>query len=223
MDDDRRRRIIAAAEAAYRRRGITNPVDDLIRRGEESNARYLGIHTGGAPPEAVPVTYRGVQLRSTLEGRWCVCFDALGVPWQYEPAPVRQAGRNRWADFYLPAQRVWVEIKPAQTPPDEEMARAICDQTGRPLLWIAGSPRLDGYRATLLDYLGLGVVKGLQLALTRGGDGELWLCDRTEALAFPLPPRAPRLEDDWPAVGAAALKEAYSRARWERFGKAPNK
>lgn len=62
---------------------------------------------------AKPVTYKGVQMRSTLEGRWAVFFDALGIPWEYEPKRFYLSGDRS----YLPDFRLWgwvyAEAKPA--------------------------------------------------------------------------------------------------------------
>jgi len=59
------------------------------------------------------VTYRGVQMRSRLEGKWAVFFDALGIPWEYEPKRFYLSGDRS----YLPDFRLWgcvyAEAKPA--------------------------------------------------------------------------------------------------------------
>lgn len=35
--------------------------------------------------QALQTAYRNHRFRSRLEARWAVFFDALGIPWQYEP------------------------------------------------------------------------------------------------------------------------------------------
>ncbi len=34
----------------------------------------------------IPTVHAGVHFRSKLEARWAIVFDALGWPWEYEPA-----------------------------------------------------------------------------------------------------------------------------------------
>ena len=34
---------------------------------------------------AIPTRYRDVMMRSRLEARWAAFFDAVGLPWEYEP------------------------------------------------------------------------------------------------------------------------------------------
>jgi len=61
---------------------------------------------------ARPRTYRGVRFRSTLEADWAATLDALGVTWQYEPeAYILTDGSAYSPDFWLPAQRTWLEVK----------------------------------------------------------------------------------------------------------------
>ncbi len=61
--------------------------------------------------------YNGYRFRSRLEARWAVFFDALGVPYEYEPE-----GFSRNGLYYLPDFRVqchgW---------------RGACDAQGSPL------------------------------------------------------------------------------------------
>lgn len=67
---------------------------------------------------AIETRYAGCNFRSRLEARWAVFFDALGIPWEYEPEGFeRQFYEDgptvRWLpDFLLPNQNIWVEVKP---------------------------------------------------------------------------------------------------------------
>ncbi|KMS74530.1 hypothetical protein ACH49_22440 [Streptomyces leeuwenhoekii] len=99
------------------------------------------------PIQPVETRYAGHRFRSRLEARWAVFFDALGVPWEYEPqgfelAPLPKETLARLAeeelrtpqlddanhlgfylpDFWLPAQDAWFEVKGAD-PSAEEWAR----------------------------------------------------------------------------------------------------
>ncbi len=55
--------------------------------------------------------YAGHRFRSRLEARWAVFFDALGIPWQYEPQGFQIGNDAYLPDFYLTQSRTWVEVK----------------------------------------------------------------------------------------------------------------
>jgi hypothetical protein len=75
------------------------------------------------PINAVPTIYRGTRFRSTLEADWAATFDSMGWYWQYEPEAVRlRSGEFYRPDFYLPATRVWCEVK---GPHNERLDKAI--------------------------------------------------------------------------------------------------
>ncbi len=62
--------------------------------------------------KAIETSYRGFVFRSRLEARWAVFFDALEVEWEYEKEGFELGRAGRYLpDFYLPEQRVWIEIK----------------------------------------------------------------------------------------------------------------
>lgn len=62
--------------------------------------------------KAVPLLYNGTTYRSTLEADWAATFDALGWYYEYEPWAVDLGDGVRYlADFHLPAQNVWCEVK----------------------------------------------------------------------------------------------------------------
>lgn len=60
----------------------------------------------------IETVYRGYRFRSRLEARWAVFFDALGLPFEYEKEGF-DLGDGTWylPDFWLPALKLWVEIK----------------------------------------------------------------------------------------------------------------
>lgn len=60
---------------------------------------------------AIPIDYAGVWFRPTLEADWAFNLDALGITWSYEPWAVDLGGVYYLADFYLPGQNVWLEVK----------------------------------------------------------------------------------------------------------------
>lgn len=166
--------------------------------------------------DARPVRYEGVRMRSVLEGRWACCFSHLGVPWEYEPEPVRVDGRNRWPDLWLPEHGVWVEIKPAHTPVDSHFALSVAEETGSPLIWLAGSPWPGDYSASICDFGGLDVVSGLRWAVGRR-DQALWLMDPGAMVRIPLPLREAGEEELWPLFDCHRTRVSYQIASGFRF------
>lgn len=67
--------------------------------------------------------YKGYRFRSRLEARWAVFFDAAGFKYRYETEGfVLSDGTYYIPDFWLPEQRLWVEVKGDL---DEESKRKI--------------------------------------------------------------------------------------------------
>lgn len=58
--------------------------------------------------------YKGYRFRSRLEARWAVFFDALQIPYRYEPEGFDLNGLWYLPDFYLPTEQLgsWIEVKP---------------------------------------------------------------------------------------------------------------
>jgi len=72
----------------------------------------------------IQTKYKGVYFRSRLEARWAVFFDTLGIPWEYEKEGYEFTDGNRYLpDFWLPDQKIWVEIKGGK--PSEEETRKM--------------------------------------------------------------------------------------------------
>lgn len=72
------------------------------------------------PINPIQTRYAGCHFRSRLEARWAVFFDALGIPWEYEPEGYEVTDRlgicneDSWwylPDFWLPDNQLWVEVK----------------------------------------------------------------------------------------------------------------
>ena len=78
--------------------------------------------------KAIETTYNGYRFRSRLEARWAVFFDAVGMPYEYEPEGfVLDDGTTYLPDFYLPWFNAYVEIKRKNMSEDElEDARDKC-------------------------------------------------------------------------------------------------
>lgn len=65
---------------------------------------------GDAQP--IQTRYKGYHFRSRLEARWAVFMDALGLTWEYEPQGFDLDGVWYLPDFWLPFDRLWLEVKP---------------------------------------------------------------------------------------------------------------
>jgi hypothetical protein len=94
--------------------------------------------------------YNGYHFRSRLEARWAVCFDALGLTYQYEPEGF-DLGDAGWylPDFCVSYQHPyfaqpyewWIEIKPhAPTEREVNLARALAAQRGEMVAIFCGLP-----------------------------------------------------------------------------------
>ncbi|MFJ2964253.1 hypothetical protein ACIPIC_18380 [Streptomyces collinus] len=85
--------------------------------------------------QPIETRYAGHHFRSRLEARWAVLFDALGIRWEYEPQGYR-VGPDRkpyLPDFWLPKERLWVEVKGAEEQLDVELlVHAALLDTGLP-------------------------------------------------------------------------------------------
>lgn len=88
--------------------------------------------------KAIETRYKGYRFRSRLEARWAVFFDAMGIPYQYEPEGyVLKDGTHYLTDFFLPNVRggLWVEIKPDGK---------VEPEAGRRMELLVESTRFDG-------------------------------------------------------------------------------
>jgi len=101
--------------------------------------------------KAIDTEYNGNYFRSRIEARWAVFFTALGIEYRYEPEGY-DLGNGIWylPDFWLPKQKIWIEIKGVEpSPEEEEKAGALSRQSGKMvyILWgdIPHPEILDGY------------------------------------------------------------------------------
>jgi len=96
----------------------------------------------------LPTYYHDTAMRSRLEARWAVFFDALGIPWEYEPQGFRLDHGCYLADFRLWGV-LYAEIKP---PPSADTTTAFYAQLVRRtagmhrLLILVDQPRVMWYR-----------------------------------------------------------------------------
>jgi len=96
--------------------------------------------------------YRGYRMRSRLEARWAICFDTLGIEYEYEPQGYKKAdGECYLPDFYLSHVRTYAEIKPVTDDPAEltkQMLRCqefILVGMGEKIVILTGEPAFRPY------------------------------------------------------------------------------
>ncbi|MFH9829375.1 hypothetical protein [Streptomyces bobili] len=85
------------------------------------------VHPNGDQVSIRPIetSYAGHRFRSRLEARWAVFFDTLRISWEYEPQGyvVGPEGSRRpyLPDFWLPREKLWVEVKGTEEQLDVEL------------------------------------------------------------------------------------------------------
>lgn len=86
---------------------------------------------------SIRTVHNGTEYRSRLEARFAQLLDALHVRFLYEPVRLNQtSGGTYTIDFFLPAQQLYVELKPKRPHIEEE---AKCERMSR-----------SGFRVVLL-------------------------------------------------------------------------
>jgi hypothetical protein len=109
----------------------------------------MGVAVSQPAFAPIPTVYQGVRFRSRTEARWAAFFDAINLPWQYEPEGFERDGIRYLPDFWLPKVfnrgrdqgGCYFEVKPA-APTAHELAKArmIASGTGRFVILAASSP-----------------------------------------------------------------------------------
>lgn len=102
----------------------------------------------------IETEYRGHRFRSRLEARWALFFDALGVPWEYEPEAFAFEGERYLPDFRLRVRGargapLWAEVKPPSLEIDADFAKArrfALAGLAHEILLLDGPPDFRGYR-----------------------------------------------------------------------------
>lgn len=120
------------------------PLNIFPEQPAEEGLRPIGgvaEQVAAAVPAAIPTTYKGVTYRSRTEARWAVFFDVLGVSAEWEPEGYQLGDIRYLPDFYIPAWKIFVEIKGEYpTPFEREKARRLADATGKPVWLVIGPP-----------------------------------------------------------------------------------
>jgi hypothetical protein len=100
-------------------------------------------------PKPIETKYKGHRFRSRLEARWAVFFDALGIPYEYEPEGYSLGRLGRYLpDFWLPEQQAWVEIKRREPTEVEEsrMAKLASFTEQRGFIFCGSIPKPEGHK-----------------------------------------------------------------------------
>jgi hypothetical protein len=82
---------------------------------------------------SIQVRHNGYLTRSTLEARWMVFLDLMGIAYEYEPEGlILHDGTRYLPDLYLPETEFWAEIKPTRLTLREEQkfAKVVLDFQG---------------------------------------------------------------------------------------------
>ena len=79
-----------------------------------SDDRSIGSYPNSCGLKPIETIYNGYRFRSRLEARWAMCFDMVGVKYEYEPEGfVLDDNKNYLPDFYLRDFDTYIEIKHA--------------------------------------------------------------------------------------------------------------
>jgi hypothetical protein len=91
-----------------------------------------------------PMNYGGILFRSTLEAKWAMLFDFIGIQFRYEPKRFKTEAGYYLPDFWLPEMDLWLELKPSTDlgPSFDETrkAQSVADQERRPCIIVCGFP-----------------------------------------------------------------------------------
>lgn len=106
----------------------------------------------------IETVYRGYRFRSRLEARWAVCFDRLGLTWEYEPQGYEvgfdgeEWTKHRYLpDFWLPQTETWAEVKGDADTIDWQLLAEAVD-------WGQGLPQVNDSLGTTRGLLLLGPI-----------------------------------------------------------------
>lgn len=94
-------------------------------------------YTSTTFPRAIRTVFSGVEYRSRLESRFAMLLSEFGIRYVYEPMKYNtKPGSTYTIDFFLPAQQLYVELKPKRPHIEEELK---CEEMSK-----------SGFRVTLM-------------------------------------------------------------------------
>lgn len=99
----------------------------------------------------IETQYNGCRFRSRLEARYAVCFDILGLDWQYESEGYEIAtGVWYLPDFYIKDFDCFIEIK-GEEPSQKELDNARLLSELKPVVIFHGLPSEHPGKVYLFD------------------------------------------------------------------------
>lgn len=97
--------------------------------------------------KAIETHYNGYRFRSRTEARWAVFFDSLGIAYEFEREGFDLGdGLFYLPDFWLPAQKLWVEVKPVYPEDDAPKLHRLAQASGHDLVCVIGAPHPCAFR-----------------------------------------------------------------------------
>lgn len=97
------------------------------------------------PIKAKPVSYNGVDYRSTLEARWARFFTEAKIDFNYEPGKYSIDNINYIPDFGLNNNTIFVEIKPSFVPAEAFVKASSLARTLKTSVFMFMGDFWDGY------------------------------------------------------------------------------
>jgi hypothetical protein len=153
---------------------------------------------------AIDTHYDGYTFRSRLEARWALWMDATGIQYEYEPEGYEMDGVRYLPDFWLPERECWAEVKPKRPDAEErEKARRLSEGTGSPVLFLIGTPGLEGQHKAWHDGTFLHSLRWYE-------------CGNCKAITL-LPCACPAVYHRHRALLLVRAYEAARSARFERY------
>lgn len=94
--------------------------------------------------KAIQTVYDGQHFRSRLEARWAAFFNALQIPYSYEPEGFDLNGLKYLPDFWLPDHKFFFEVKgPFTDNKGPEKALALATASRRMVFLFGEIPKFD--------------------------------------------------------------------------------
>lgn len=92
----------------------------------------------------IETTWRDIRYRSRTEARWAVLLTAAGVPFEYEREGYALPTDWYLPDFWLPAAKMWLEIKGQEpTAREQALAQELAAATGVKVWLAVEAPNAD--------------------------------------------------------------------------------
>ena len=164
--------------------------------------------------KAIETRYKGRRFRSRLEARWFIFFESFGLQVEYEREGFVVDGIPYLPDFYIPAEDLWIEIKPSSIEPTAQVyaESLLMGLPGRTIL-VCGEPCSGKYR--VVDTKDSSLRNSIFLT-DRRDDHCLWIFDEDTFSGSQLTSCSAKDHDKLP-IESDFLQAAYNAAIGARF------